>query len=202
MGLITFDEEKHIYTHERLIIPGITQVLKEEGLTGRMPDPWYLQRGSAAHYVFELILKGKLKWSTVDPRIMPYAIAFQKFMEGNRFKARLIEEIVHSDIYRFACRLDFEGTMETDERGIEDAVVEFKTGGGDPWHGYQTAGQVICLPMLKKGLYKRYGLELREDEKYQLTPYPDRQDSTIALAAVTMWHAKNNIGRLRYAIGN
>ena len=69
-----------------------------------------------------------------------------------------------------------------------DALLELKSGAIEPWVGLQLALQNECLP---KRL-PRFALQLKPDGTYRLHEFKDPNDRNVALAAVALWHWKNN----------
>jgi hypothetical protein len=71
------------------------------------------------------------------------------------------------------------------------AVVDTKTGVTNPATGIQLAAYEILLNVSS---VKRFGLQLKDDGKYSLKEFKDRQDRGIFLAALAVWQwQKNNL---------
>ena len=194
MGELILQEDGHIYRHPVDTIPGITLAIQEADLSGPLPDQWYLDRGKALHRACEYLDLGRLILESLDDEIKPRVEAYQLFKEREKFIPRWIEYMAHSHIYLFACTLDREGAMN----GVEGVIIELKAGPSEPWHGIQTAGQDLCLPVHQNGPRRRYGLELRANGTYHLTRYMDRSDYTMAKAVISTYHWKEKNGRLQH----
>lgn len=190
MGLLTFQEEGHQYTHNNNPIPSVTQIISEMGLLGDyVPDPWYLERGKLVHLCCEYLDKNCLDWDSVDNEIKPRVEAYQKFKQDYKFEPRMIEQPVHSHGLNVACTPDREG----DIKGIA-SVIEIKNGGRQKWHRLQLSIQDICIhdELNECGSFKyryRYSLELKADGTYKLHRYKeDDADRKAAISLVTLYH--------------
>ena len=72
-------------------------------------------------------------------------------------------------------------------------MVEIKSGALYPVVGIQLALQArIAAPV---SILKRYAVQLKENGKYHLEPYKDRDDYKVALSAVNICHWKRRNGK-------
>lgn len=81
--MIKFISDGHIYEVQRadgsvFVPPSVTQIIQASTYN---TDPWYALRGTAIHKGCELIVRGELDWSTVEPDIQPYLEAFESFRQ-------------------------------------------------------------------------------------------------------------------------
>lgn len=194
----TPENETHIYRDldaDGRIIPGITTILT----AAQMLDPqWFTDegkaRGSAVHAACHYLDENDLIWRTVDPAIVGYVRAWEKFKRESGFTPQLIEKTVWSDIHTAACTLDRCGPMQG-----HNAMVEIKTGEVEPWAGVQTAFQGVCVVEL--GLMPfidlRGAAQLRADGTYRWKEFDEEADEAAALGAVATYHWKKNKGIIK-----
>jgi len=106
--MIKFNEERHEYSKDGIIIPCVTDVLTSAGLydmfgkVNRDVMEASKVRGKYVHSATEFYDLGTLDDSTVHEEIRPYLDAWVKFRKDTGFKPRLIEEIVFSKKYFYA----------------------------------------------------------------------------------------------------
>ena len=121
---ITYDPAAHAYTVNGRPVPSVTQVLAD---TGIIDTRWFTeesrQRGTAVHAACEFLDEGDLDESTIDPIAVPYLDAYRGFLAEHRPEIVSVETKVHSEVYRYAGRLDRVVIMN----GIA-SVLDIKTG--------------------------------------------------------------------------
>ena len=81
---LQFDSEKHLYTIDGAPVPSVTQMINAVYPRNYSCGNWYLERGSAMHYAIHFLVQGKLRWESVDHRILGRIRAFEKFMLENQ----------------------------------------------------------------------------------------------------------------------
>ena len=83
-GLV-LDFEKHEYRYDGVKVPGVGGIL---AAVGGVDTKWFTaegrERGTAVHRAMELLVKGQLDWSSVDPRIIGYVDAGRRLIEDAR----------------------------------------------------------------------------------------------------------------------
>lgn len=178
-GLI-FDEEKHLYLFKGQEVKSVTQILKARGF---IDDRWFTEesraRGQAVHAACHYLDEEDLDWDTLDPIVVPYVRAYEKFKIEHGFIPHLMEHRVFNPTYMYAGTLDRTGWIN--EREV---LLDFKSGAISPWVGLQLAGYGLCL---KKRL-PRIALRLKADETYELREFKDPADYDIFLMQVSTHH--------------
>lgn len=193
-----YDPAKHLYTCGDEPWPSVTQLLQEFKLidlshipVDRLNEKRIL--GTVVHKAAEYLDDRKLdevhfaeKW----PRAVPYLNAYKRFREIEDF------EPVHNERQLWSRKWRFAGTM--DRQGIfkgHDAIIDLKCS----WEMYasngpQTAGYDILFEETFKVKNRlRFGLQLKENESYELHEYKDKQDYSDFLACVVLhWRKRNH----------
>lgn len=197
--MVTLDEATHTYTDELgLIVPSVTGII--DCLTDYLGIPEHVldhksQIGLAVHKACELYDKGELDWSTVSEVILPYLLAWIKFLEDTDFQVVLNEHIVYHKRHRYAGKLDRVGFIKGRLATIDiKATVVI-----GPHVGVQLAGYHEAVNSVRKKADKslnRYAVQLKPDGKYRLVPFADKADYSVFLAQLTTYNWKMKHGKL------
>jgi hypothetical protein len=165
----------------------VTGILKAEGfIDTQWFDEYSATRGTYVHKACELSDLGELEEAELDPVLIPYVSAWQKFMKESGFQITEMEIRIVSPEYQFTGKPDRIGILN----GCP-AIIDLKTGALQPWTALQLAGYEI----LKRSPHKRFGVQLKDDGNYKLTEFKDRQDRGVFLAALACYQWKHNNGR-------
>lgn len=124
-----FRAEDHTYWLRGQPLPSVTEILKACGLILFQADDLYLIRGRVIHRCCELLARGILDWSTVDPRVLPWVESYSKFLLHQRWIANAIEFSSYSKNFLFA------GTWDADF--TDGWLLDLKTGAAAKWHKLQ-----------------------------------------------------------------
>lgn len=169
MSAVTFDPVRHVYRVDGRKIPNVTGVLHACGV---VDDYWFTeiarQRGSAVHKATELIDRGCLDESSVDPRLLGYLEAYQNFKDNCRPDWTHIEQRVFDPIHRYAGTLDRAGHLGATDRLW---VIDLKTGAPQRWVRLQLVAYANALRVDTGKFYHRASLQLKESGRFILTPY-------------------------------
>lgn len=185
--MITFDPATHTYTIDGQPVPSVTQILADMGFIDTAFFTEYgRQRGTFVHQIIGWSITGEIDESTIDPELQGYLDAWGSFCANTGFVSTSTEKPLGSVLHRFCGTPDHIGMLNGRE-----AVVDAKTGVIAPWVGIQLAGYEILYGMP----LKRFALALKEDGKYSLKEFTDRQDRGIFLAALACWQWQHNNGR-------
>lgn len=184
--MIQFDPEKHEYIFKGVKFPSVTQIIADAGLYG---DTSYFtehsrKRGKFAHRVIEYYLAGTLDEATIDPFLLPYFHAWQRFEAEAVFISDECEKVMASEIHRFAGTVDHIGHLNG-----HYCLIDVKTGSPSPTHAIQTAAYGI---LLKHNGVKRFSLYLTDEGKYKLVEHKDRDDGKIFLSCLAVYYWKRN----------
>ncbi len=199
---LTFDAGAHVYRHDGVRVPSVTQILAAEGFIDYSflgeDSAHYLSRGQAVHAACEYLDEDRLDWSTVAPAIEGYVRGYQKFKRVLGFYPTHIETHVFDEIYRYAGTLDRVGRIG-DARKI---LIDLKTGPICSWVGAQLggyAGAVRFNQIFADWNYlERWGVQLTADGGYQITKFEDHEgDLAVFRSACICYNWKKNAGILK-----
>ncbi len=138
--MINFDPDKHEYSKDNIIIPGVTTVLKEVGIIdyGPFVTPG---KGARFHKIIQNYIEGSLNWEAISTEEME---KIQKFTELTKdYQFTECEKILYNKAYVYA------GTCDYDS---EKYIGELKDGKPEPWHLLQLAAYVYNFPGTKQGV--------------------------------------------------
>lgn len=162
----------------------VTGILKAEGfIDTQWFDEYSATRGTYVHKACELLDRGELEEAELDPILIPYVSAWQKFMKDSGFQITEMETRLISETHQFSGKPDRIGILN----GCQ-AIIDIKSGLLQPWTALQLAGYEI----LKGSPHKRFGVQLTDAATYKLTEYKDRSDRGVFLAALACYNWKNN----------
>jgi hypothetical protein len=206
--VVEFRETDHTYWlveeqgKRRLI--SITQVLQVAGL---VDTTFFNERaatkGTYVHDATALHDQGRLNDATVSDELRPYLDGYKLFLEECTPEWSRIEAMFADDVSDVAGTVDRVGTITV--KGVpQKVVVDLKTGrgGSAPWHPIQLAGyqHLLTQYLSRRGQtreaaqIKRYGLYLRGDGRYTLTPYTNTFDAAVFTSALTIAHWITQVG--------
>ena len=202
--MLEFNEDRHEYKWNGVIVPSVTQILKPLTDFGRVP-PAILeharQEGVAIHKMVELELDGDLDIHALPPWMSPYYEAWRKFVKDTGFQC------VGSEVRLYHHKLSYAGTADligemSNVKGVNGlALIDIKrslfAGAviGLQLAGYADAWAAEDLMGIGK-IKHRYALQLIHNGTYKLEPFNDPSDSSTFLACLTMhrWREKHNKG--------
>lgn len=208
---LTFDEARHAYTLEGpgaapRVLPSVTEILRAVGLIdlSRIPAHYLdaaRDRGTRVHHAAHHLSEGTLEWSTVLEEERGYVEACAAFLTSSGFVMSAQEVRLYSAVLGYAGTTDALGYWQG-----EPADADYKT--GDPnlvAAQYQLAAYVHAI---REGLartpptpvewldvapttpIRRLSVRLRRNGTYQITEYRKPTDSSVWLAAVTVYRAQ------------
>lgn len=142
--MLEYNDERHEYRLDGVIIPSVTQVLSAAGLidfdyVSREALEIATERGNIVHRIIELYELGTLDESSIDPALRGYFDGYLSVKAAGLLPARpdAIEEMVHSPLHRYAGRLD--------QRFGADWINDIKTGSQYKAHGLQLSGYWFAI---------------------------------------------------------
>lgn len=190
-----FDENEHIYKLEGVVIPGVTSIIADAGMSNvNRDDPAVMAAGlfgTATHKATELKDKGTLDESTVDPEIRPYLDAWEDCKLEFGLKIIENELKLYHPIHLFA------GTMDrVVEWNGNKNILDIKTSADFPAHvGVQLSAYQNLYNHDKKRSDSATGkiaVLLRKDGTYKFRAINNRLDWPTFLSALTLFNWKNN----------
>lgn len=133
---IEFDEEDHIYKVDGIVKPSVTQTLRGAGIVDDYSnlDPYYADRGTAAHTGCTLLAQGFLDWATVSDDVRPYVETFESIVKRMGMTYVSAEEPCYDKEYDICGTYDLI-MMWNGAR----TLTELKTGAFPMWGGLQLA---------------------------------------------------------------
>ena len=139
-----FDPEKHEYWIGDTLVPSVTQVLHAAGFLpdySRL-DPFYRERGAAAHAAIHLEILGQLDDESLDENTGPYVDRFRRWADSVNFKPLFAEGPLFDPIYGYAGTPDAFGYAYVEGRLV---LPDWKCGEFEPGHFVQVAGGYLPL---------------------------------------------------------
>jgi len=189
---LTFDKKTHRYKLAGVVIPSVTQIIREAGLTNLdWIDKELLEAkadlGKKTHSATELYDKGTLDIEKLHPILKAYLNSWIKFRTDYNFIPTEIElQLFHSP-YRYAGRIDRVGLLDKDL-----AIVEIKSGTIQKTNAIQTAGYSELYNYNKKKskqIKRRMAVYLSPDN-YKIEEHKNRDDISVFYASLTIYNFK------------
>jgi len=184
MSKIQFDEARHLYTVGDEIVPSVTFVLRQTGVS---PDSRYYSRqardrGRAVHEAIRLFDENRLNFATLDPRIEGWLRAYIEWSsgEGERFTRAKNEVVLWNETLRVAGKAD---KIAVDKFYGPRAVVEFKSGEPEDWHALQVEAYRVAARKPGEQMLTAYLVYLRKTGKYSMRavkPAPGRWAAVVS----------------------
>lgn len=146
--MLNFEESTHKFEHKGLVIPSVTQLLKEAGITpdySLFSNTKALRIGNAVHMATSLSDEERLDTQSISTPIVSYMTAWSAYRDAHK----PIKIMANESSF---VREDF-SLVGTPDRivlqeitGVEHYVVEeIKTGEAAPWHFAQLAGYMALV---------------------------------------------------------
>jgi hypothetical protein len=189
---LTFEPESHLYKVDGVVVPSVTQVIKEAGLSELeyVPERTLREKadlGNKVHKATELLDRDNLDVESIHPILLNYVAMWEQFKKDFGFEAQDIELTLHHPLYRFAGRIDRVGLVNG-----KLSIVDIKSGGKYNTHSLQTAGYKLLYDhdKLKKEQIKNRMSVYLSQENYSIFEHKDSQDERVFLAALTITNYK------------
>lgn len=200
MPALEFNQDKHEYKLDGVVVPSVTSVIKFLDDYSGVPQDvmqYTSVRGRAVHLATALDDQDNLDYATVDDVVFPYLDAWRSFRRDTGFKPTHIERFVYSTKYKYAGTLDRIGTIGTTRSSTVKCLIDIKTcavvmpSAGPQTAAYLTAANE-CLDVSSKTML-RYVVQLRNDGSYVLHRKPSALDSGIFFSALRLhnWRLNN-----------
>lgn len=176
----------------------VSTVLKEFGfIDGQYFDDDSRTRGTAVHKAIEFRFKGTLNRQSLDPQLIGWVDAVDLFMAEKKFEPKLLETNVSHRHYFFAGRLDVFGYLDG-----APALIDIKSGAAGKAAKLQTGAYALCIQASMNGHRKipRYALELKENGKYVIQPFPDNNEEEIFAGLASAYWYKHNLGMIKKSL--
>lgn len=198
---LTFDEMRHEYRFNDVVVPSVTTVLKAvDGLEHAPVDRVMVAgiRGTLVHRATEAHDKGQTPNLVDETR--PYFEGYLKFLSDYRHDLVIesIEERVYHPLLQYAGTADRVALVSG-----ERAVIDLKTASKlSPATGPQLAAYLEALNQrrtAKERVIRRYALQLRRDATYRFREYSEWDDMHIFRACLDLyrWRVAHGLGEYR-----
>ena len=182
--MFEFREEDHSYWLDGRRLESVTEILERSGISDyRWSNEEAMERGTFVHTASEMIDRGALDWESLDPVLVPYCTAYQRFMEDFQPEIILSELPLYHPQHLFAGKMDRVVIMNAGT-----VLIDLKTGVPNR----STAIQLSAYrELVKANGYatptKCFSLHLRDDGAYRLNEIEDhRRNFNVFLAALTV----------------
>lgn len=194
MATATFLSEGHIYEHDGMVVPSVTQVLGLAGINDVSQIPLhYLERaagiGTAVHQACEFLDQDDLDLGSVDPSIVGYVLAYQRFKEEHQFFPLTIEQrtISNVDDFYYGMCVDRIGMI-----GDNPFLLDLKTASKrQKFWPIQTAAYAVGMAdRIDYPGCARACVHLAKEGTYDLIPHADEADFEVWWAALRVAHWK------------
>ena len=195
-----FEPLSHTYTFDGEVVPSITQVLKHSAGAGLYygngcPEAladFGKDRGTKVHQACQYLVEGVLDLDTLDPVLVPFVGAWDKWLKESGFQPVFVEEPeIRLSPVRYAGTPDYIGKLE----GVW-AVVNLKSGTSSipRWVGLQTAAEGHLRS--DAVIPRRIGLQLKPDGSFKMREFPQDEflgDLDCFVAALKIYEWKEGI---------
>lgn len=152
---IVFDEATHTYCVGGIIVPSVTEILKELGF---IDTRWYTNngsdRGKVIHKLCEDYDNGNIDWGEVG-EYAGYIKAWAKFVDDYGEEWEGVEVAAHCGVLA--------GTID---RVSSTAIVDIKTGQKSKWHRLQLSLYHLMIPR-----EKIFAVRIRANGRYSIDSY-------------------------------
>jgi hypothetical protein len=199
---LDFEPQTHTYRVDGLIVPSVTRLLDEAGLTVDYTAVPYRvreharQRGLHVDSACDLYDEGDLDWASVHPECVGYVESWARFCAEEGYEPVAGQVPLYHP-------LGFAGTADSfGQLNGQWVVLERKaTARMSPLYGLQLAGYSQApyaaptgggpLHPVPWGTPARLGVQLKRDGSYLVVPYDDATDLSAFLGVVALarWRA-------------
>lgn len=199
MSTLTFTEETHTYEQDGEVIPSVTQVLELSGIVDVSGIPLVnlqkaADRGTNVHLACQYLDEDDLVLESIDPQVLGYVVAYQKFREEYNFRAVHIEHRMVGEVdgMRYGMTLDRIGVLDAPKVPLEgEILLDLKTS-SKPSAAWPIQTAAYKLGYGNDG-FARGVVHLKKDGTFTFLIHDqDETDSKVWSAALTLayWRLK------------
>lgn len=190
--MLTFNEERHEYRFNGVIVPSVTQILAPLVDYSKVPEAQMRaaqELGSMVHKTTELYDLGVLDEDDLDPILAQYLEGWKRFREDVGFVPDTVEKQMYHPLFQYCGTSDRTGTI----RGRKAVLDIKKMMSLGPVIGLQLAAYQEMHNLEGAGIEARYALGLRPDGSYRLQEYADPTDLPAFMSLLTLrnWKVRN-----------
>lgn len=185
---LTYDDATHIYRHQGVVVPSVTQILNIVPPRSRLLSVMSMSAekravlehardlGTAVHAACHYYDEGTLRHDSVSEEVTPYVQAWMRFVSESAFDIVGMETLVLHKTMGYAGRYDRKGHRRGTKRRV---LLDIKT--GDPRSAKASAqtAAYVQAELSQLGIYEpveRVSVQLHEDGSYTEHPHPLRTD--------------------------
>lgn len=202
---LAFVEDTHTYSLAGIILPSVTQVIRDNRLSSDFAFvsaadmEMARQLGQAVHIATHYNDEGTLDDASVDPVVLPYLKAWRQFVADRRIQFVALEQRVADPVYQFCGTVDRIAVL-ADNPTAGEIVIDLKTGNPAATGAhYQTAAYahlVRELPCVTR-IAARWSVQLHPERAvpYTVTPYVKNTDWRIFRSALELTHERAALGQ-------
>lgn len=184
---LEFDESKHEYKRDGVILPSVTQIISILHDFNGIPTQnleYARGRGLAVHKAIEIFNLGKEFAEPLDPVIVPYLDAWEKFISETGMEITATEQ--HLD----HPRLHYAGTFDArGHKGREKWLLDVKAVNV---LSRATGVQLAAYEQLTGEVLRRAAVQVKPDGTYVFQEYDSRSDWPIFVSCLTIYNFRNN----------
>ena len=133
--MLTFDEPTHVYRWDGEVVPSVNQILSDMGFQQGYENipAYYGRRGTLVHEASVMLDQGTLDMDSLDPRLAPFLLAYQRFCTERDYQPYAWEERFYQSSYEYAGTVDRYAFVDGDP-----TVIDLKTSSRSHyWHHMQ-----------------------------------------------------------------
>lgn len=197
---LTFDEPSHTYTLNGIVLPSVTQVIRDNRLSSDFAFVSTAdmerarQLGQAVHVATHYNDEGTLDDATVDPAVRPFLDAWRRFVSERQIEFVALEQRVADQTYQFCGTVDRIARI-VGSSSLGEIIIDLKT--GDPkaaGANYQTAAYAHLVRDLScvTRISARWSVQLHPERAipYSVTPYTHTSDWRLFRSALELTHER------------
>lgn len=186
-GSFTFNEEKHEYALDGMVLPSVTQIVSAVIPRSHNADEWYLRRGTMIHRSAAMMLRGILDWQSVDPRICGHVKAAERAVNdlfGGPSEDMIIERPDYHKIMLYA------GTPDLIHKG---QLWDWKCS-AEPENAFQLGAYCAIAEQRGINIKSCAAVELHDDGTYRIDTYKPARCKSLFMACYSLygWMKENN----------
>lgn len=197
--MLTFDEARHEYRFNGVVVPGVTSLLRQLHSFAGVPLDVLdraRDRGKDVHLACQLFDEDDLDEEALqrlDPEVFGYFEGWKRFMRDCEPNWTAIEQPVFHKLLRYAGTPDRFGSLTWAGGPVEEAQVDIKTSQqSHPVWGIQTAAYNHAAGTPHR---LRLTVQLRPDGTYKILPWIDPQDWPVFVSLTTLrtWKERHRL---------
>jgi hypothetical protein len=192
--MIKFNEERHEYSKNGIIVPGVTSVLDDIGLynydfVDKETMDLAKQFGKAVHKTTELSDLHKLHHA-LDTNLKPCLNQWERFKKDFKVTIIEVERRVFSKRYFYCGTLDRILVMKV--LSDEEVLLDIKTGCKMKSHAIQNSAYKKAIEEEGRKLGKTTYTLYLSDDNYKLEPHSNKNDINTFLSALAIYNFKRS----------